>query len=81
MSDNIESLALDLEKELLDMHGPLISGIELARALGFNSLAAFRQSISRNQAGVHVFTIKKRKGKFALVKEVARWLASQRYKD
>jgi hypothetical protein len=80
MSDNIESLSLDLERDLFNKYGPLIGGTELASALGFSSLAAFRQSLTRNQVTVHVFTIEKRKGKFALVKDVARWLACQRYR-
>ncbi len=39
---------------------------------------AFRQAVCRNSVPVPLFSIANRRGKFALAKEVASWLAQQR---
>lgn len=67
-------LLLDLEAQ----HGPLLSGPPLYRALGLPSAAAFRQAASRGQLPVPVFTIPNRRGRFALTRDVAAWLANLR---
>lgn len=64
-------LAADLEAQ----HGPLLNGWALYRALGLPSAEAFRQAASRGQLPVRVFTIPNRRGRFALTREVAHWLA------
>ena len=65
-------LVIDLEAR----HGPLLSGTALQKMLGFPSAAAFRQAASRGQLPVAVFTIPNRRGRFALTREVAGWLAT-----
>lgn len=57
-------------------YGPLLGGAALYRALGLPSAAAFRQAASRDALPVHVFPIPHRRGRFALTREVASWLAS-----
>lgn len=74
----IEELEKQLEKDLLTTHGPMLFGDALLKALGYGSGDAFRHAVSRNTVPVPIFTIAKRRGKFALTKDVAHWLASQR---
>jgi hypothetical protein len=73
-----DSLVVEIERDLLDRHGPLIGGRALCAALGFTSMAAFRQSLARGRVPVPVFPLPLRRGKFALVKDVACWIAQQR---
>lgn len=74
----IECLAKALEKDLLEMYGsPILSGDDLRKALGYPSLAAYRQALVRKTVPVTIFPIKHRRGKHALVKDIAFWLASQ----
>ena len=75
-----ELLKKELEQELFDYYGPLMTGEPLQKALGYISKEAFRQSLVRKTIPVHIFEIKHRRGKFALVKDVAQFLAEQRYK-
>lgn len=68
-----------LERQLLtDLeahHGPLLGGTALYRSLGLPSAAAFRQAASRGRLPVPVFSIPNRRGRFALTRDVAAWLA------
>jgi hypothetical protein len=73
-----DSLAVEIERDLLDRHGPMIGGRALCSALGFPSMAAFRQSLTRGRVPVPIFSLPLRRGKFALVKDVACWIAQQR---
>ncbi|CAM4275796.1 hypothetical protein [Pseudoalteromonas maricaloris] len=73
-----ESLASELEADLLKLYGPNMFGKSLYIALGYGSGEAFRQAVSRKTVPIPVFSIDKRKGKFALTKDVARWSAKQR---
>ena len=74
-------LKQQLEGQLFDEHGPMMFGAALHQALGYRSGDAFRQAASRGKVPVYVFPIKNRRGKFALTKDVAQWLASQRYQN
>lgn len=73
-----ESLAALLERELAQQHGPMMTGEALRLALGYSSKDAFRQAIARKTVPIPVFGIEKRRGKFALTKDVAAWIAAQR---
>lgn len=73
-----QSLAEEIERDLLDRHGPMIGGRALCAALGFSSMAAFRQALTRGRVPVPIFSLPLRRGKFALVKDVACWIAQQR---
>ena len=75
-----QCLAHQLEQEMTDRYGPLMGGENLCRYLGYPSSDAFRQALSRGTIPVPVFSIPSRRGKFALVKDVAVWLASHRAK-
>lgn len=71
-------LAATLERNLMDKYGPMVANDALRVALGYPSMDAFRQALVRKTVPVPVFTLEKRRGKFALVKDVAQWLAHQR---
>lgn len=80
--EEIEKLAEQLEKDLLLMHGsPLITGEDLQKAMGFRSVDALRQAIVRKTIPVKVFSLDNRRGKYALVKDIARWLANESIKQ
>lgn len=75
--DNLE-LAAAIERDLFVQYGPMLSDDDLCRALGYRSMGALRQALVRHTNPVPIFAIQNRRGKFALVKDVARWLAQQR---
>ena len=75
----IDELAQSLESDLLSRYGPIMAGEELQRALGYPSKEAFRQSLVRNAVAIPLFDLEYRRGKYALVKDVARYLAEQRF--
>ncbi|MEO9943778.1 hypothetical protein [Paraglaciecola sp.] len=79
--NEIEVFAEALEKDLLKLHGPVITGEHLLKALGFVSQEALRQSIVRKTVPVPVFKMEKRRGYFVLVKDVACYLAKSRYES
>lgn len=62
-------------EDLRKQHGPILGGEDLSKALGYRSLAAFRQARRRGQVEVELFSLPNRRGVFALVFEVAQWLA------
>ena len=76
MSKPDAKLANEMQRQLLAQYGPLLGGSALHQALGFASAAAMRQAAIRNQVGVRLFTIANRRGKFALTRDVADWLAA-----
>ncbi|MEY4593462.1 MAG: hypothetical protein RIR18_2357 [Pseudomonadota bacterium] len=75
------SLEQLLEEALMNQHGPMITGKSLWEALGFTSGDAFRQAIVRKTLPIPVFSIENRRGKFALTKDVAIWLARTRSRN
>lgn len=75
---DIDVLAGELEVTLVKEFGPLLSNERLYRSLGFPSMGAFRQALSKQRVPIPVFSIPNRNGKFALTKDVAKWLANQR---
>lgn len=77
-SKQMRELIVELERELLEKYGPLIANEDLRMALGYPSMNAFRQALVRKTVPVPIFTPENRRGKFALVKDVAQWLAKQR---
>ena len=79
-NDTVQLLAQDIEMKLLKVHGsPVLSGQALHKALGYKTSGAFRQALFHNRLPIKVFEIQNRRGKFALVSEIAIWLAEQRY--
>ncbi len=67
-----------IERDLFERHGPMIADDALRIALGYRSTEAFRQALTRKTVPVPVFSVENRRGKYALVKDVALWLANQR---
>ena len=75
-TQSIDELAKVLEQDLLNLYGsPLLSGADLQKAMGYRTIDAVRQAIARKTIPVKVFTMKNRRGKYALVKDIAYWLA------
>lgn len=72
------SLAAELEAALMKEGGPLISGDLLIRSLGYPSRHAFRKAVEQKTLPVEIFEIPRRRGKYALARDIARWLASLR---
>lgn len=80
--DAIERLAQDIERQLLQLYGsPVLTGEYLKAALGFSSLDALRQSINRDTMPVTLFKMENRRGKYALIKDIALYLAKVRYQQ
>ncbi len=78
-NDKVKALAGELESQLMQLYGsPLLAGEDLRAALGFRSLDALRQAIARNTMPVPLITMQNRRGKYALVKDIACYLASLR---
>jgi len=73
-----EPLAVLLERDLANRYGPMVANDNLRLVLGYASKDAFRQALSRKTVPVAVFGIENRRGKFALTRDVAIWLATQR---
>ena len=81
-NERIEALAKVLEGELLTLYkSPLLHGDALLQCLGYKSPVAFRQAQTRSTVPVKVFSIQNRRGKFALTRDVALWLATQRVQN
>ena len=78
-SESLNSLMHDLRASLEQRHGPLLGGVELRRCLGLPSSAALRQAKRRGQLAVALFTLPKRRGHFALTRDVADWIARARF--
>lgn len=79
--EETNQLAIELEKDLLNLYGALmINGIDLQKALGFPSTDAQRQAIVRKTLPIKIFGLPNRRGKFALVKNIAQWLVEESMK-
>lgn len=63
-----------LEASLMRTLGAVVGGAALTRSLGYPSQAAFRQALARNRVPIPVFCIEGRRGRFALVRDLAAWL-------
>jgi len=79
--DDHALLLKELEADLLHLYGPLLSGQDLRKVLGYPSLEAMRQAVLRDSIPIRIFAIKHRRGKFALAKDVAHWLVEQRNRE
>jgi hypothetical protein len=66
----------ELEQSLLAEYGPLMGGSALWRALGYRSWAAFAKGARTGRSGIAIFSIPGRKGRFALTRDVARFLGA-----
>ena len=74
--DDENTQSSGLYEDLIARHGPLLSGRDLVRALGFRNAAALRQARLRGHIAVPVFSLPNRKGAFAMTRDVADWLGN-----
>lgn len=73
-------LAKQLEADLLQLFGsPILNLHQLQRALNYPTVIAVKQAISRKTIAVRVFELPNRRGRFALAKDVAHFLAEQAF--
>lgn len=79
--DEQEELRQVLENDLLRLYGPVLTGQALRQVLGYQSKDSFRQGVTRKTVPVPLFEIEHRRGKFALAKDIAAFLARQRFKS
>lgn len=77
-SRDLGALKRHLRQELEQLHGPLLGGPKLIGALGHANAASLRQARRRGRVSVPLFTLPKRRGFFALTRDVADWLAEAR---
>jgi len=74
-------LAKELQDGLTRLYGPLLAAKDLWKILGYGSPAAYRQARARKSLPVAEFEIEGRRGHFALTKDVALWLAGQKFSN
>jgi hypothetical protein len=70
------SIGGDLRDEMYREHGPLLTGMPLAKALGYRSTAAMRFALAHRRLPIRVFQIAGRRGNYAFTNDVATWLLS-----
>jgi hypothetical protein len=68
----------ELEAKMDNRYGPLMGSAALADALGFSSVGAFRQACWRGKVNIPMFNVPGRSGRFALTRDVVRWLWAMR---
>lgn len=73
-----DPLNVALPAELERQYGPLLGGDALRQALGYPSRASLRQAYYQQRVPVPVFKIPRRRGFFALTRDVAQWLCAIR---
>ena len=76
--DQIETLAGELERQLTAQYGRMLGSGDLWRELGFASPGAFRKSLTRGSLMIPLFEIEGRRGRYALARDIAAWIAKQR---
>jgi hypothetical protein len=78
--NEVDRLAAQLEAELVERFGVLLQNPQLFRTLGYRTAEAMRQALLRGGVPVPVMQFEGRRGRYALCKDVGRWLAEQRAK-
>ncbi len=73
-----DQLSTELEDDLVRRYGVLLTSSDLLSVLGYRSTDAFQQAMARGVIPIPLFEIERRRGRFALAKDVARWLVQQR---
>ncbi len=77
-SSDAVALTQEIERGLTDRHGPVLGTRVLYQVLGYPTVAALRQALLRGTVKIPVFDIPKRRGRFALTRDVAVWLVQCR---
>lgn len=75
---DFQTLSCELEQQLTSRYGAMLGSRDLWRELGFRSPNALRQALARGTLTLPIFEVQNRRGSFALAKDVAIWIASQR---
>lgn len=76
-NEEIDALAKELEDKLMAFYGsPVLKGEELQKAMGYPSIDALRQAILRNNFPIPIFSLPKRRGRYAFIKDIAKYLAT-----
>lgn len=78
-SDPQQELVSEIEAHLTARYGVMMNSAALSRELAYPSTTAFRVAVARGTVEIPLFSIPNRKGKFALAKDVAHWIAQQRH--
>jgi hypothetical protein len=63
--------------EFRSEYGHVIGAYRLFKIFGFESYAAFKQSLRRGALVMPLFTISGRRGQFAITEDVVDWLVTQ----
>lgn len=71
---DLDQLTIDL----VERHGELVSQRDLARMLGYPSVAAIAKARERGRLPIKTFGVPGRRGKFAFTRDVSAWLFSMR---
>lgn len=66
------------ELSLIRALGTTVGGSELSRALGYPTQEAFRKAYQRGRLPIATFSLAGRRGRFAAVPDIARWIWLQR---
>jgi hypothetical protein len=66
----------EFERSLTERYGLLVGNKDLWTALSYRTPEAFRQAYGRGRLPIHVFALPGRRGKYALTRDLARWLDS-----
>ena len=64
----------NLLEKLLEQHGPLMTGENLYKALGYKSWAGFAKAVRSGAVEVNIFNLPGRKGRYAKTSDVANWI-------
>lgn len=75
---DIESVNAELIQRLSEKYGTMLGSSALIKELAYPSPAAFQQALVRGAVPVPVFKVQQRRGSFALTRDVALWLSTQR---
>lgn len=73
-----KTVADEMTARMEAQYGPLLSSTALVKVLGYPSPESFQQALHRGTVPVPIFRIQHRRGSFALVQDVAKWLSEQR---
>ncbi|UTW07989.1 pyocin activator PrtN family protein [Pseudomonas benzenivorans] len=73
--NDLLALSTDLERQLTARYGTMLGSGDLWREIGYRSPNAFRQALLRGTLDLPVFAVEGRRGRFALVRDVAAWIA------
>ena len=75
------ALLEELLSRMTTMHGELIGGPALYKALGFEHADTFRKAKAQGRLSVATFSIPGRRGDFAVTHQVASWISKLPFEE